>query len=80
MLVTRGQKRAAELAKSISAEGGSERNTVDSSLAHLPLEGANLLGEAEPRKATCKDFPFTKKALVDPGPMKQLRVVLLYCE
>ena len=35
------------------------------------IENVNLLGEAEPHKATCKDFPFTKKALVDPGPMKQ---------
>lgn len=35
------------------------------------IENVNLLGKAEPRKTTCKDFPFTKKALMDPGPMKQ---------
>jgi len=35
------------------------------------IENVNLLGKAEPRKATCNDFPFTKKALMDPGPMKQ---------
>ena len=52
-----------------------EKNTIDSSLAHLPLEGANLLGEAEPRKATCKELPFTK-ALMDPGPINKLTAVL----
>jgi UDP:flavonoid glycosyltransferase YjiC (YdhE family) len=30
------------------------------------VEKVNLSGEAEPPKATCKNFPFTKKALVDP--------------
>jgi hypothetical protein len=44
------------------------------------IENVDLLGKAEPRKTTCKDFPFTKKALMDPRPMKQLMAVLVYRE
>ena len=36
--------------------------------AQTNIEKVNLSGEAEPPKASCKNVPFTKRALVDPEP------------